>query len=219
MKKFVSMVCILSILSCTLFTTASATDIHTSKNDVIFTSFSVLGEEIMAEYHMDGNKIVYAKTTSGTDVAERIDNVIYLNGEKVATILVSDETAIQPRTGWISQEDCLYGTTPSDYTKFISSRDVDVNLEKGILDFSLTAFSLIISVLVPPAGAAASIASYIISTAAGGQYAYAKTLYFHETIYGHKTLPNMWRQVQCTYYFDKNHNDYAASGTYYMAWG
>ena len=46
-----------------------------------------------------------------------------------------------------------------------------------------------------------------------------KTLYFHEVIKGHKTLPSMWQQVKCKYYVDSAHKKFACNDTFYRAWG
>lgn len=173
--------------------------------------------KVSIQYKTSGNNIVYAKATNGNDIGERIGNIIYLNGTKVATIN-EEAVTIEPRTGWMNADNCPLGSA-ADYNKLISERDVDVNLENSLLNYSTSALAIIIGLLVPSAALCASLAQLIISAAAGTKYEDAKTVYFHEAIYGHKTLPNFYRKVVCTYYFDKSHNEYAASDVYYKVWG
>lgn len=217
MKKFISLACVFSILACSFSFTAYAVDISSQDKAVEAVTGFAPQEPNLKPYESYGENF-YAKATNGTDVAERIGNVIYINGEKFATIHVTNNTGVEPRSGWITQENCLYGTTPSDYTKLISSRDIDVNFEKGIVANETAGFAILISELIPEFGVATAVAAAIINAAVDSKYAYAKTVYFHEIVKGHKDFPNLWQQVNCTYYFDQAHTQYATSGTYYQSW-
>lgn len=76
---------------------------------------------------------IYIRALSGTDVAERIGNVIYLNGVKEATISdtidINNSETVMPRTGWVSTDTCPMGTA-SEYTKLSSTKERNIELEK-----------------------------------------------------------------------------------------
>lgn len=218
MKKLISFACVCALLISSLSSTASAFNQSAQEDNRIKSIFFVLGEAVAVEYQIDGNDIIYAKAENGTDIAEKIDDVVYLNGVKAATIYVSDvkELSAQPRTGWISVDNCPYGTA-SDYTKFVSARDVNIALENTIVTMGVSGLSLVLAALGTPT-VAGVVATTIVAVAAGSKYDYAKTLYFREEIYACSILSNFYRQVNCTHYFDREHTDFATSGTHYQTW-
>ena len=130
-----------------------------------------------------------------------------------------DET-VQPCTGWMKQDNCLYGTVPADYTKPISEKNRNIELENNIMSYTIDALSSAIAIVFGVSGDFLDLATDLlksISTMANNaQY---KTLYFHEVIKGHKTLPSMWQQVKCKYYVDSAHKKFACNDTFYRAWG
>lgn len=185
MKKLISLVCTASIMASILAPVASAINLSNEAQTVRY-STEIAGKQADVEYRLENGEVTYAKITAGENVTERIGNIIYLNGVKMATIHeepanYEDET-VQPCTGWMKQDNCLYGTVPADY--FL---DLATDLLKSISTMANNA-----------------------------QY---KTLYFHEVIKGHKTLPSMWQQVKCKYYVDSAHKKFACNDTFYRAWG
>ena len=88
---------------------------------------------------------IYIRALSGTDVAERIGNVIYLNGVKEATISdtidINNSETVMPRTGWVSTDTCPMGTA-SEYTKLSSTKDRNIELEKRIGSYTERALSI-----------------------------------------------------------------------------
>lgn len=163
MKKLISLVCMVSIMASILAPVASAINLSNEAQTVRY-STEIAGKQADVEYRLENGEVTYAKITAGENVTERIGNIIYLNGVKMATIHeepanYEDET-VQPCTGWMKQD--------------------------------------------------------ISTMANNAQY---KTLYFHEVIKGHKTLPSMWQQVKCKYYVDSAHKKFACNDTFYRAWG
>lgn len=97
MKRFVAFVTSLAIM-CSSFVSASAASTSSQNAKITTKTVSILGEKVSIQYKTSGNNIVYAKATNGNDIGERIGNIIYLNGTKVATIN-EEAVTIEPRTG------------------------------------------------------------------------------------------------------------------------
>lgn len=223
MKKLISLVCTASIMASILAPVASAINLSNEAQTVRY-STEIAGKQADVEYRLENGEVTYAKITAGENVTERIGNIIYLNGVKMATIHeepanYEDET-VQPCTGWMKQDKCLYGTVPADYTKPISEKNRNIELENKIMSYTIDALSLAITIAFGVSGDFLDLATDLlknISTMANNaQY---KTLYFHEVIKGHKTLPSMWQQVKCKYYVDSAHKKFACNDTFYRAWG
>ena len=165
---------------------------------------------------------IYIRALSGTDVAERIGNVIYLNGVKEATISdtidINNSETVMPRTGWVSTDTCPMGTA-SEYTKLSSTKDRNIELEKRIGSYIERALSLIIAVLYPPATVAFAAATLIIDVVKDSVYADYTTMYFREKYYKHNTLGQFYRRVVVDYYKDADYTKYGCSESYYQWWG
>ena len=159
---------------------------------------------------------------SGTDVVERIGNVIYLNGVKEATISdtidINNSETVMPRTGWVSTDTCPMGTA-SEYTKLSSTKERNIELEKRIGSYTERALSLIIAVLYPPATVALAAATLIIDVVKDSVYADYTTMYFREKYYKHNTLGQFYRRVVVDYYKDADYTEYGCSESYYQWWG
>ena len=210
MKKLISLVCTASIMASILAPVASAINLSNEAQTVRY-STEIAGKQADVEYRLENGEVTYA-------------NIIYLNGVKMATIHeepanYEDET-VQPCTGWMKQDNCLYGTVPADYTKPISEKNRNIELENNIMSYTIDALSSAIAIVFGVSGDFLDLATDLlksISTMANNaQY---KTLYFHEVIKGHKTLPSMWQQVKCKYYVDSAHKKFACNDTFYRAWG
>ena len=165
---------------------------------------------------------IYIRALSGTDVAERIGNVIYLNGVKEATISdtidINNSETVMPRTGWVSTDTCPMGTA-SEYTKLSSTKERNIELEKRIGSYTERALSLIIAVLYPPATVALAAATLIIDVVKDSVYADYTTMYFREKYYKHNTLGQFYRRVVVDYYKDADYTEYGCSESYYQWWG
>ena len=116
----------------------------------------------------------------------------------------------------MKQDNCLYGTVPADYTKPISEKNRNIELENKIMSYTIDALSSAIAIVFGVSGDFLDLLKSISTMANNAQY---KTLYFHEVIKGHKTLPSMWQQVKCKYYVDSAHKKFACNDTFYRAWG
>ena len=104
------------------------------------------------------------------------------------------------------------------YAKITAGENVTERI--GNISYTIDALSSAIAIVFGVSGDFLDLATDLlksISTMANNaQY---KTLYFHEVIKGHKTLPSMWQQVKCKYYVDSAHKKFACNDTFYRAWG
>ncbi|WP_251446169.1 hypothetical protein [Vermiculatibacterium agrestimuris] len=192
------------------------------KENVTITECDILGKTAVMEQHIVDREIDYVKITCGTEIAERIGNEIFLNGEKVATIVELEERNIdaqniEPRTGWLDVENCPYGTK-SEYNKLYSSQYRNLALEKKISELTVEGLSYILMTYCGVAGVCLRIAQEIISVAVDSKYEEYKTLYLYERIYSHKTLGQFYRMVDLDYYFDKNYTEFACNDYFYRVW-
>ena len=120
MKKLISLVCTASIMASILAPVASAINLSNEAQTVRY-STEIAGKQADVEYRLENGEVTYAKITAGENVTERIGNIIYLNGVKMATIHeepanYEDET-VQPCTGWMKQDNCLYGMNCTPFVR------------------------------------------------------------------------------------------------------
>lgn len=85
MKKLISLVCMVSIMASILAPVASAINLSNEAQTVRY-STEIAGKQADVEYRLENGEVTYAKITAGENVTERIGNIIYLNGVKMATI-------------------------------------------------------------------------------------------------------------------------------------
>lgn len=85
MKKLISLVCTASIMASILAPVASAINLSNEAQTVRY-STEIAGKQADVEYRLENGEVTYAKITAGENVTERIGNIIYLNGVKMATI-------------------------------------------------------------------------------------------------------------------------------------
>lgn len=160
---------------------------------------------------------------------EKVGNKIYVDGVHEATVYelspiinTLDNTTADAdmlRGGWHYTDNCPYGSR-SDYTKYITTRNKNIQFERSLASQTLAVLGGIIARgLNVPMGIALNLASNILSQIPGSQYGNLKTLYFKETIYAHKTLPGIYRMNNLSFYFDPNYSDYATSVIKYSWWG
>lgn len=222
MKKLISLVCTASIMASALVSAASAANLSDDTQTIRY-STEIAGNLADVEYRLESGEVVYANVTAGDDVAERIGDVIYINGEKVATIheesINYEEETVLPYTGWMKQDSCLYGTVPAEYTKPISDKNRNIEFENAIIKTTVKVIGMVLAAAFPVTGEFTKLANKIVDVAIAIGNTQYKTLYFHEVIKGHKTLPSMWQQVYCEYYFNSSHSVHCCNDTYYRAWG
>lgn len=178
-------------------------------------SFTYNGETINYQYREENGIITYAKVEN--DVVERIDNDIYLNGEKIASInsytVTLDENAdetvvlddVQPYTGWVWSEKGDSG----DYVVPGTAKLHDIALEKTIKATTLSTMTSIVLVLLPVPSVAKEVANCIITGITGAYVAYqsSKHIYCLEMVRKHKYNPSFQKMVECTYFYGDDMND------------
>lgn len=222
MKKLVSLVCTASIMASVLAPVASAVNISDDSQTIRY-STEITGRQADVEYRLENGEVTYAKVIAGENVTERIGNVVYRDGAKIATIYEEstnyEEEMVQPYTGWMKQDNCLYGTVAADYTKLISDKNRNIAFENALMNLSIDIIADALAVAFPVTGSFTDTAKDILKAAVSASNSQYKTLYFREVIKGHKTLPNMWQQVNCSYYFDSSHKKFCCYDTFYRAWG
>lgn len=181
------------------------------------------------EYREQNGIITYVKVEN--DVAERIGNQIYLNGEKIAsitsrTINLAESTYeavalndVQPCTGWVWSETGNSG----DYSVPGTAEIHDVALEKTIKATTLSAMASIVIIILPISAMAKEVAQKILDGVTGAYIAYqaSKHIYCLEMVRKHKYNPSFQKMVESTFYYDKDLRDQVpgSNKTVFGWWG
>lgn len=149
-------------------------------------------ETFTYNYRVENDMVVYVEIDD--HIIERIDNIIYVDGNKAATISVissssklpsMNNNSTMPRSGWIWSEN----GNDSLYT-YYGERTVDVALEAAYAVSTVATLAGIIVTFLPInylAQQAAVVTIDFVSGLATG-YLYNNHLYYHEVTYRHAYL-------------------------------
>lgn len=123
------------------------------------------------------------------------------------------EEVMKPRAGVITKYSEIPVGSSSAYTVFISSSNGSNKLGKTIGTIGVEALANILLASVGISGVAGILASTVIASAVDNL---SDTIYFHETIMGHKDDSWAHRKKIITYYHDANHKYFAGTATVYI---
>lgn len=182
-----------------LFTPAlAASDSNALKVDTI----SLNGETHTIRYKEENGSLVYAEA-DGT-IIEKIGNEVYADGIKVATItrdvVESPNTPITPRSGWIRQTTCPYGS-PSEYTRDWGIERVNIYLSDAIANLTAAALILAVAAAIGITFGEAWGQAFLDAIIYDFEWADSRYIYSLEHTWHHHTVPYI-AKIDCTYYLD-----------------
>lgn len=228
MKRLISVLLTIVIVfsSYTVVFAEEKTETTLDGVNVIYKNFFIVDEWYQAEYHLVNDEIVYAKIVGNEYTAERINDEVYLNGEKTlsmheAGMLLDTEgvksNSIEPRSGWIEVEECPYGDE-DDYTNKISERARDIDAEQDLYSFTIEALAIVLIAYYPMSEFCVTVAKDILNVVIGTAYERYEYIHFIETVKSHNVLGHCFRKVELAYYLDENHNHYKFTEVFYKTW-
>lgn len=202
-----------------------------SPKDLMTGSVEYNGETYTYRYREVDGQVVYAEIEA--DVIEKKENVIYVNGIKVASYTevslpafsskdkLSMEDTVVARSGWIWTEN----GNPDDYqTVAYDTKQRNISLEKEIGSIAIGTLAIIIAVVLPIPAVASQVAASIIASVEASFVAYygSKMIYCKETIYKNKYIGISYaKMVNQKYYYDSGLTDEVPNSekTIYGSWG
>lgn len=223
MKKILSL-----CLACALMFSISAPALATAVGQTNSSgSVTVVldGEPVSINYRLEDNRITYAKI--GNDIMSLQGNVVYFNGEAIATITSSPlerfASDIEPRTGWMYNDTCPYGASPSDYDTLFGINSHNITFAEKIIKYSVGAILAVLITIVPFSREVAAeevfrnAALMIAGLAVGDiKLAQSNNLYSTEYIYS-GGIPYTRKNV-FFFYSDSEEKNLIDSTTCYSSW-
>lgn len=219
MKKLLAL-----LLSCALIFSFSAPAFAA---DDCSNTVSILldGKPTTINYHLKDNHITYAEI--GKDVMSVHDNVVYFNGEVIATIssTVIDQVpsgGIEPRTGWIYTSK-ISDVSPSDFNTYEGSRTHNVTLKNAVATYSAAMILAALIAIVPFKSEVVgkevfnNVASMVVGLAMGNAtFGQSRTIYASEKIYSGK-IPYT-RKNAFIFYYNNDISNEIDRATCYSSW-
>lgn len=225
MKKIVAL-CLSFILSVTILPLSAFAQEPQEETPFKTNTFELAGKTIELKYLEEDGKVVYAEFDN--HVVERKDNVIYMNGNKIATITttytnhVSNdiERTISPRSSW------MWSTigNDNDYLTTYTEERSDVYTEISYRLMDLSTFISIIIMIVPINELSRQLAQTILDfvTTVAVQYLSSKHLYYIQKTYPHRYLGLSYaKKVNLRFFLDseRTYEIPNTESTTYGSWG